>query len=106
MLSELASKEEAYRAGGGRFLALRADGDSAVPSRDEDSPKRSIRRPPTACSWRRRGPPTRVDDRGAVAAGVAHDRRAATQRAFVLHVPGQRRRTRAPGPVAALRFAR
>jgi Tfp pilus assembly protein PilE len=35
MLSELASKEEAYRAGGGRFLALRADGDGAVPSRDE-----------------------------------------------------------------------
>ena len=35
MLSELASKEEAYRAGGGRFLALRADGDWAVPSRDE-----------------------------------------------------------------------
>jgi len=35
MLSELASKEEAYRAGGGRFLALRADGDWSVPSRDE-----------------------------------------------------------------------
>ncbi len=35
MLSELASKEEAYRAGGGRFLALRADGDGAIPSRDE-----------------------------------------------------------------------
>ena len=35
MLLELASKEEAYRAGGGRFVALRADGDWSVPSRDE-----------------------------------------------------------------------
>ena len=73
MLSELASKEEAYRAGGGRFVALRADGERGLPSRDE-VPPRSIRRPATACSWRRRGR-RRGRRRDAVAAGVADDRR-------------------------------
>src|SRR5437588_576409 len=35
MLSEIASKEQAYRAGGGQYLPLRADGHGGLPSRDE-----------------------------------------------------------------------
>jgi hypothetical protein len=61
MLSELASKEEAYRAGGGRFLALRADGDGAVPSRDE-LPEAFYPQPADSVQLASARTPTRVED--------------------------------------------
>jgi prepilin-type N-terminal cleavage/methylation domain-containing protein len=61
MLSELASKEEAYRAGGGRFLALRADGDGAVPSRDE-LPAAFYPQPADSVQLASARTPTRIED--------------------------------------------
>ena len=68
MLLELATREQAFRAQNGRYLPLRADAHTDVPSRDED-PEAFYPQPadsPRLASARR---PTRIEDRSLWPAG-------------------------------------
>lgn len=62
MLSELASKQQAFRAGGGRYIPLRADGRVAMPSADED-PEAFYPLPADSPRLASARTPARVEDR-------------------------------------------